>query len=179
VNPGSSWFAVQTRPKCEKSVAAALEMKGYESFYPIYKERRQWSDRRVELERPLFPGYVFCRLTSAAFGKALLTSGVTRMVGFGLTPSEIPDDQIDALRRVNTSDAKRAPWTYIPTGTRIRVESGPLQGLEGIYLPQSDDRRLILSVDLLQGSVAVILAPEVAYQVIAPTQIAAHSADLH
>jgi transcriptional antiterminator RfaH len=172
VNLGSSWFALQTRPKCEKSVATTLEIKGYESFYPTYRERRRWSDRCVELERPLFPGYVFCRLTSAAFGKVLLTVGVRRLLGFGPTPAEIPAAQIESLQRVNESDIGRAPWIYMAIGMRVRIESGPLKGVEGIYSRDSDHRRLILSVDLLQGSVAVILDPQVAIRIIAPSEIA-------
>lgn len=97
----SSWFALQTRPQCEKSVAATLNMKGYESFYPIYWEKRRWSDRYVQMERPLFPGYVFCRATSETYGKLVITSGVIRLLGFGATPAEIPATQIDPLRRVN------------------------------------------------------------------------------
>jgi transcription antitermination factor NusG len=173
VNPSSSWFALQTRPKREKSVAAALESKGYESFYPIYRERRRWSDRCVDVERPLFPGYVFCRLTNASFGKVLLTAGVTRMLGFGPTPAEIPTAQIEPLQRVHESCAGRAPWSYLATGTRVRIESGPLSGVEGIYSADSDHRGLILSVDLLQRSVAVTIDPQVAIRVITPVQSAA------
>jgi transcription antitermination factor NusG len=170
MNLESSWFAVQTRPKCEKSVAATLDMKGYESFYPIYWEKRQWSDRYVQMERPLFPSYVFCRVTSEAYGKVVLTSGVIRLLGFGGTPSEIPATQIESLRRVNESPIGRAPWTYMPTGTRIRIESGPLRGVEGVCLQNPDERRLILSVDMLQRSVAVTLDPQVAIRVVPPSQ---------
>jgi transcription antitermination factor NusG len=173
VNLGSSWFALQTRPKREKSVAITLEIKGYESFYPTYLERRRWSDRCVDLERPLFPGYVFCRLTNAAFGKVLLTAGVTRLLGFGPTPAEIPAAQIESLQRVTESDMGREPWTYIAIGTRVRIESGPLKGVEGIYSRDSDRRRLILSVDLLQGSVAVKLDPQVAIRILTPGEIGA------
>ncbi len=143
-----------------------LEMKGYESFYPIYREKRLWSDRCVHMERPLFPGYVFCRVTGEAHGKVVLTSGVIRLLGFGATPSEVPANQIESLRRVNESPLGRAPWTYMPTGTRVRVESGPLRGVEGVYSQNPDERRLILSVDLLQRSVAVTLDPQVAISVI-------------
>ena len=161
MNLGSSWFALQTRPKCEKSVAATLEMKGYESFYPIYREPRRRSDRSVCMERPLFPGYVFCRVTDEAFGKVVLTSGVIRLLGFGATPSEIPATQIESLKRANESQIYHTLCAYIPAGTRVRIESGPLHGIEGLYSPNPDDHRLILSVDLLQRSVAVTLDPEV------------------
>ena len=126
-----------------------LEDKRYECFYPIYREKRRWSDRYVQLERPLFPGYVFCRVTGTAFGKNLLTAGVMRLVGFGSTPAEIPASQIEAPQRVTESDMTRAPWMYIPSGTRVPVESGPLRGIEGLYSADSDERRLILSIDLL------------------------------
>jgi transcription antitermination factor NusG len=122
----------------------------------------------VQLQRPLFPGYVFCRMTSAVFGKVLLTAGVMRLLGFGTAPAEIPAAEIESLQRVNATDAGRAPWMYMPIGTRIRIDSGPLQGLEGICLQRSSGRRLVLSVHLLQRSVAVTLDPEVAIRIITP-----------
>jgi transcription antitermination factor NusG len=166
MNLGSSWFALQTRPKYEKSVATALQMKGYESFYPVYWEERRWSDRNVQMERPLFPNYVFCRVTNEACGSVVLTSGVIRLLGCGATPAEIPATEIEPLRRVNESTIGRAPWTYVPSGTRIRVESGPLRGVEGIYSQDLDERRLILSVDVLQRSVTVVLDPEVSIRAV-------------
>ena len=163
-----SWFAVQTRPKYEARVAVALRNKGYDSFFPTYRERRRRSGRWVESERPLFPCYVFCRLTDTVWGKVVLTSGVVRLVGAGSTPVGIPNCEIDPLRRVNESDVSRVPWKRITIGTRIRIESGPLKGIEGIYSPDSDDRRLILSVELLQRSVSVALEPQVAICIIPP-----------
>ena len=167
MNPEQGWTAVQTKPKCERVVSSALETKGYESFYPIYRVRRRWSDRWVHVERPLFPGYVFCRTASSTYGKILLTIGVVRIVGFRGIPEEVPAGEIEALRRVNQTGIPRMPHEYLRSGTRVCVESGPLKGVEGIYSNGSDHRRLVLSVNLLQRSIAVTLDPEVAVRVVA------------
>jgi transcription antitermination factor NusG len=164
---GHSWFAVQTRPKYETSVADLLRIKGYDSFFPVYRESRRRSGQWIESERPLFPCYVFCRLTDTVWGKVVLTAGVVRLLGFGSTPAEIPGCEIDSLKRVNGSDVSRVPWVHITSGTRIRVESGPLKGVEGIYSQDSDHRRLILSVEMLQRSVAVSLDTQVAIRIVA------------
>jgi transcriptional antiterminator RfaH len=157
---------VQTKPKCERTVAIKLELKNYQVFYPVYRERRRWSDRCVELERPLFPGYIFCRTKNAVFGSVIQTPGVRRILGFGAAPAEIPADEVEALRRINTSDAVRAPWPYMRDGTRVCIESGPFKGVEGLYSADSNHRRLILSVTLIERSVGVILDPLVAIRVV-------------
>lgn len=151
------WFALQTRPRSEKKVARSLTNKEYECFLPTYRQKRQWSDRIVEVELPLFPNYIFCRFGPAALGKAVATPGIVRIVGFGGTHAEVDDGEIDALQQLARSPLSREPWTYIPDGSLVRVETGPLAGVEGIYLAAKDKKRIVISITLLQRSVAVQL----------------------
>jgi transcription antitermination factor NusG len=90
------WFALQTMPKNERKVERLLKQKGYDCFTPIYRSKRKWSDRVVEIDSPLFPGYVFCRFNSSALGKAISTQGVTRVVGFGGAPAEVAREEVEA-----------------------------------------------------------------------------------
>jgi transcription antitermination factor NusG len=106
---------------------------------------------------PLFPTYVFCRFNSSAVGKAVATPGVTRIVGFGGRFAEVKDDEIEALQLMSQSSLFREPWTYIPAGTLVQVETGPLAGTRGIFCSGNEKRRLVISVTLLQRSVAVQL----------------------
>jgi len=154
VNP---WFALQTKPRNEKQVERLLTHKGYECFSPMYRQRRQWSDRVVEVELPLFPMYVFCRFNSSVLGKAISTPGVTRIVGFGGQPAEVGPEEIEALQLIAQSPLLREPWTYMPNGTLVQVETGPLTGVRGIISLCEDKRRLVISVSLLQRSVAIQL----------------------
>jgi transcription antitermination factor NusG len=157
MNTADPWFALQTRPKNEKQVERMLTHKGYECCLPKYKKKRRWSDRVIEVELPLFPMYIFCRFNSSAFGKAIVTPGVTRIVGFGSQPAVVEAEEIEALRLLGLSDLLREPWTYIPDGTLVQVQTGPLTGAQGI-IHNGNKRRLVISVTLLQRSVAIQLS---------------------
>jgi transcription antitermination factor NusG len=152
------WFALQTKPKNEKQVERLLTHKGYECCLPVYRQKRRWSDRVIEIELPLFPMYIFCRFNSSAIGKAISTPGVTRIVGYGGQPAEVEEKEIEALQLLGRSSLLREPWTYIPNGTLVQVETGPLTGAQGIFCFDEDRRRLVISITLLQRSVAVQLS---------------------
>src|SRR5713226_1413417 len=149
------WFAVQTRSRYENLVATLLRGKGYELFLPLYKSRRRWSDRIKELELPLFLGYLFCRFNPTARFPILVTPGVIRVVGIGRSPVPVDDAEIAAIQKAVQSGLPRQPWPFLQTGQRVKVENGPLQGLEGSLLEFKGRHRLVLSVTMLQRSVAV------------------------
>lgn len=150
-----SWFAVRVRPRAEKVVAAALRGKGYEEFLPLHLERRRWSDRIANVEMPLFPGYVFCRFDAHQRLPILTTPGVVLVVGIGKTPAPIPEVEIDSLRVLANSRLQLQPWPYLHIGQRLQIVAGPLAGAEGILLSIKNLNRLVVSVTLLQRSVAV------------------------
>jgi transcription antitermination factor NusG len=160
------WFALQTKPKNEKKTERLLREKGYECFTPVYRLKRKWSDRTVEIDFPLFPGYVFCRFSPTILGKAISTQGVIRIVGFGGRPAEVAVEEINALQLLTQSDLLREPWRHLPIGTPVLVETGPLVGIQGIICQGENSRRLIISVTLLQRSVAVQLDKETVISVI-------------
>jgi transcription antitermination factor NusG len=136
-------------------VATLLRGKGYEPFLPVYKRRRQWSDRIKELELPLFPGYLLCRFNPVARLPILVTPGVIQVVGIRKEPTPVDDAEIAAIQAAVRSGLPREPWPFLHVGQRVRVESGPLSGLEGILLDLKGRHRVVLSVSLLQRSVAV------------------------
>ena len=149
------WFALQVKRRFENSVATILAGKGYESFLPQYKSRRAWSDRIKEIHLPLFPGYVFCRFDLERRLPILTTPGVVAIVGVGKRPIAIDDGEIAAIQTAVRSGVPSRPWPFLQVGQSVRVERGPLCGLEGILLYVKGQRRLVLSVSLLQRSVAV------------------------
>lgn len=150
-----NWFALRTRPRAEKVVADALRGKGYEEFLPLHLERRRWSDRIATVEMPLFPGYVFCRFDAQQRLPILTTPGVLLVVGIGKTPEPIDDTEIDSLRVLVDSRLQLQAWPYLHIGQRIQIVAGPLTGAEGILLAVKNQNRLVVSVTLLQRSVAV------------------------
>lgn len=153
--PRVSWFALNTRFRYEDYVAKQLSAKGYEILLPIYRSRRRWSDRMKNVELPLFPGYLFCRFDANDRLPILTTPGMIQVVGFGRTPVPVEDAEISAIQRAISSDLTREPWPYLQIGERVRVERGAMQGVEGILLSVKGGHRLVLSITLLQRSVAV------------------------
>jgi transcription antitermination factor NusG len=149
-----SWFALQVRSRYEKNVANFLDGKGYEWFLPTYKSHRRWSDRIKELELPLFPGYLFCRFNPQDRLPILKTPGMISIVGTAKVPTAVDETEIVALRTLVNSGVSRQPWPFLQIGQRVRIEHGSLAGLEGILIQQKRADRLVLSVSLLQRSVA-------------------------
>ncbi len=153
--PKLPWFAVQVRSQRESRVAYHLIGKGYELFLPLYKSRKRWSDRIKEIEAPLFPGYLFCRLDRNDRLPILKTPWVLQIVGLNGSPIPIDEEEIRAVRTLVTSGAPTQPWPFVEIGDRVRIESGPLRGVVGILNQIKDNHRLVVSITLLQRSVAV------------------------
>jgi transcription antitermination factor NusG len=152
---GDQWFALRTKPQREKVVASALRSKGYEEFLPLYRSRRRWSDRIKEMDLPLFPGYVFCRFDVHSRLPILVTPGVLLIVGIGKTPLAVNDSEIAALQSIVKSGLQAEPWPFLKVGQRVRIDQGSLEGVEGILTAIKKPCRLVVSVTLLQRSVAV------------------------
>lgn len=164
------WYAVQVRPRSEKSVAAALVAKGFEGFLPLYKRRSRWSDRIKVLELPLFDGYMFCRLDITKRLPILVTANVIGIVGIARTPVPVDDKEMDAIFSVVLAGAGAEPCPYLQVGQRVRIDRGALSGVEGILLAQARPARLVVSVTLLQRSVSVEIDETLARPIGAPAR---------
>jgi transcription antitermination factor NusG len=138
-------------------IAEHLQALGFESYLPLYKQKKRWSDRIKEMDTPLFPGYIFCRFNSQNWLPIIKAPGVIQVVGYNRTPVPIDDFEIETIRALGTSGLPNQPWPFPKVGDRVRIESGPLRGLEGILVDFKDSRRFIVSVSLLQRSVAVAI----------------------
>jgi transcription antitermination factor NusG len=162
------WYALQVHQRTEKLTAQLLDQKGYGLFLPTYVLKRRWSDRVKIFDRPLFPGYLFCKLDPRVRLPLLTTPGVVSVVGAGNQPIPIPDGEIDAVRRIVNSAAAVEPWPYLKSGERVTISDGPLRGVEGILASVKSCCRVIVSINLLQRSVAV----EVDRQAVLPSTVA-------
>jgi transcription antitermination factor NusG len=148
------WYAIQTCANHEKRVFAQLGQRTVEAYLPLCGSVRRWKDRRVRLEMPLFPGYVFVHLALRDRLQVLQTPSVVRLVGFSGQPTPLPDQEIEALRHGLTHDVRMEPHPYLKVGRRVRVTTGPLQGLEGILVRKKNRSRFVISLDLIMRSVA-------------------------
>ncbi len=153
------WFALRVKSRCEKVVATIARNKGFEEFLPLYESRRRWSDRLKAIELPLFPGYIFCRLDPEHRLPLLTIPGVLHFVGFGKIPAPIEDTEVAAIQTAVRSGLSTEPWPFLEVGQRVRLEDGPLAGLEGILVGTSTRERIVVSVTLLKRSVAVAIEP--------------------
>lgn len=150
------WYAIQVAHRAEAVVATALRNKGYPEFLPLYRSRRVWSDRIVELDLPLFPGYVFCRFHPHDRRVPIVTTpGVRRIVSFGGAPIPVDEAEIAAVQAILASGLPAAPCPYLAAGRRVRIRHGALQGVEGIVVESKTRHRFVVSVHLLQRSVSV------------------------
>ncbi len=131
--------------------------KGIEEFLPVYQSRRRWSDRVKSMELPLFPGYLFCRLNSHRRLPLLMVPGVLHLVGIGKIPIPIEESEIAGIQAAVQSGLLAEPWPYLEVGQRVRLEEGPLAGLEGLLVGTTKQQRLVVSVTLLKRSVAVTI----------------------
>jgi transcription antitermination factor NusG len=141
--PGK-WFAVRVKPQAERTVSAMARYKGIDEFLPLYKARRRWSDRFKWIELPLFPGYVFCRLEGESRLPILTIPGVLHFVGVGKTPVPIDDAEIAAIQASTQSGLVAEPWPFLNVGERVRIQEGPLSGVEGIMLEVKNNQRVIV-----------------------------------
>ena len=149
------WYAAYTCAQHEKRVAAELGVRDVEHFLPLYASMRQWKDRRVQLELPLFPGYVFVRLVLRDRLRVLQIPSVVRLVGFNGLPTALPDEEMEILRSGLCQNLRAEPHPFLTVGRRVRITSGPFAGLEGILKRRKSHLRVIVSLDLIQGSVVV------------------------
>ena len=156
-NSQPRWYALYTCARHERRVAEQIERRQVSCFLPSYRCVRRWKDRNKELELALFPGYVFVHMSLSNKLKVLQVPGVVRLVSFHGKPAPLPAAEIEALRDRLSGSAKFEPHPYLRAGRKVRVHSGPFQGLEGVIVRRKDRYRLIFSIDLIQRSLAIEL----------------------
>ncbi|SPE25614.1 Transcription antitermination protein nusG (modular protein) [Acidobacteriia bacterium SbA2] len=151
----SSWFAVYTASNHEKRVEQHLRMKEIETFLPQYSVTRRWKNRTsVKVDLPLFSGYVFARIAPTERIRVLEVPMVYSIVSNGREPAPLPDAEIERLRAC-LHGRQVYPFPYVKVGNRVRVRSGAFEGLEGIVVRTYGGLSVVVSIDLIQKSVAV------------------------
>jgi transcription antitermination factor NusG len=149
------WYAAYTCANHEKRVAAELGAREVEHFLALYSSMRRWKDRRVQLEFPLFPGYVFVRLPLSERLRVAQIPSVVRLVGFGGLPTALPDREMEILRTGLGQSLRAEPHPFLTVGRRVRITAGPFAGLEGALKRKKSSLRVVVTLELIQRSVAV------------------------
>jgi transcription antitermination factor NusG len=164
------WYALHVHARKEQLVASQLENRSLECFLPTYKSLRKWSDRTKEIQQALFPGYVFCRFDYENRQPVVMTAGVTQVVGNGKVAIPIASSEIEALQVAVSSGIQTQPWEYLQTGEYVQINYGHLTGLQGILVNFKGNHRVVLSVTLLQRSLALEVELEWLSPVVEPRQ---------
>jgi transcription antitermination factor NusG len=127
------------------------------TFLPTVTEVHRWNDRRKTVKLPLFKCYLFVKLmpSNEERQRVLRIDSVLGLVGTHGLGTPIPNEQIDAVRTLVNEQLPCCSHPFLKTGQRVRVRGGALRGVEGILLSRRGDRRLIISVDAMQRSLAV------------------------
>lgn len=157
---GAHWYAVYTCANHERRVAEQLGLREIEHFLPQYESVRKWKDRRVKLQLPLFPGYVFVQMELAKRMGVLQVPGVARLVGFDGQPAVVPEADLLKVREFLSQGFRAEPHRMLKIGKRVRVTGGPLTGMEGIVVRRRNGKRLVISFALIQQAMAVEVAGE-------------------
>ncbi len=151
----TDWFAATVKPQHEAAVARSLKARGIGQFSPVYKAPSRWSDREILIERPLFPGYVFCSFARTERTLVLRTPGITSIVGFGGAPVPVPREEMERVQAMVNSRLALEPWPFLQVGSSVSIRRGPLRGLDGMVVEANAECRLVVNVHLLHRSVSV------------------------
>jgi transcription elongation factor/antiterminator RfaH len=149
------WYVTYTRSRHEKHVARQLEERGISFFLPLYKSMRRWKDRKKQVELPLFPNYIFVQMKSERRMDLLRIPGVVHLVTFHGKPAPAASAEIETLRRGLMGSSVVRPHPYLIAGRKVRIRKGSLAGIEGIFVRKKDRARVVLSISLIERSVAM------------------------
>jgi transcription antitermination factor NusG len=149
------WFVLRTRSRHEKMVAAQLNGKYVECMLPLFTSLHRWRDRQQTVSVPLFPGYVFVHIAAQDRLQVLTVHGAVNLVGNGARPVPLRNDEVLWLQECVKGSLRMQTFPYLKVGSRVRVRYGPLAGVEGLLVSEKNQLRVVLSVDLIQSSVAV------------------------
>jgi len=149
------WYAVYTWAHHEKRVAEQMGQRQIRGFLPVYRSMRRWKDRRKEIELALFPSYVFVHLALKDRLRVLEIPGVVHLVSAQGKPVPLADTEIESFQRGMQGCVRMEPHPLLRVGRRVRVQGGPMAGLEGILVRRKDGPRLVVSIEILMRAVAV------------------------
>lgn len=160
MEPEKKWYALYTKPRWEKKIDSVLIRKGIESWCPLQKVERQWSDRKKIIEDPLFKSYVFVRIAPDERTKVLMTDGVLNFVHYLGKPAIIKDDEVDTIKKyLAEKDASIAILSEegFQNEMKIKVNHGVFMGNEGTVI-RGGKKKVYVKLESL-GQVMVVEFP--------------------
>ncbi len=154
------WYVAYTYPRHERAVADKLGYKSVETFLPTCTETKQWKDRQVRLQVPLFPGYVFTRIAARERLKVLSEPSVIRMLSYRGTLAAVSDHEIDTIRLCLQEKVNLSPHRFLAVGDLVTVRQGVFQGVQGMVVRYNNGCKLVISIGLIEQSVSMEIDPQ-------------------
>jgi len=149
------WFAVFTRSHHEKRVAQYYAERNIEHLLPVSRVERQWSHyRKVTIEMPLFPNYLFVHISRRERTRAIEVPGALSLVGQNSVPAPLPDVEIESLRE-SLKLHNCQPHPYLAAGSRVVIHKGALAGRVGVVLRNKNHYRVVLTIACIMRSFVV------------------------
>lgn len=156
------WFAVYIKSRAEKKAQTELQLKNIETFLPLQRKLRQWSDRKKWVEMPLISGYLFVRISRKEYDSVLQSAHVVSYVRFEGSAAKIPDNQIDYLKlmlKQENLDIEITQENFEP-GQMVEVVAGPLIGLRGKLVLVKGKNKVAVELEQLGYSASIEIATE-------------------
>jgi len=155
------WYPVYTHPRAEKKAFQALINKGLETYLPLRKQQKQWSDRKKWVEEPFIKSYLFVRIHEQEQTEVLMTKGIARFIYFSGKITSMPDRQIDELRLLMASPYElEVTEEDLQPGEKIIIKAGPLKGMSGEIISYRSQKQLMLRLENLGCSIIVHVAAQ-------------------
>ncbi|HEY0895600.1 MAG TPA: UpxY family transcription antiterminator [Sphingobacteriaceae bacterium] len=150
------WYPVYTNPRAEKKAHQQLLQKGIESYLPLTRTLKQWSDRKKWVEEPLISSYIFVHITARELEQVLMTPGICRFIYFSGKIASMPESQITNLKLLLATDSQlEISARHFQKGEQVLIKAGPLQGLQGELVEFQSSKRLLLRIDHIGQSVLI------------------------
>ncbi|MGB9664394.1 MAG: UpxY family transcription antiterminator [Ignavibacteria bacterium] len=163
------WYVFYTKPRFEKKIHQKLIAKGIESYLPLIKVWRQWSDRKKLIEEPLFKSYIFAHVNEKGRLTVLQTEGIVRCVSFNGKVAIVPDEQIEYVKKIVEHKQDSLKVTdALYKGTKVKVISGPLEGMEGYVEYVDEDKWVVFNIEAVNHSIRVKLARDEVIKILDP-----------
>jgi len=155
------WYAAYTKPRYEKKAKHYLDQQGIENWLPMQRLRKQWSDRVKWVEEPVFKSYIFVHISESQYFDTLNTYGIVRFITFERKAVQIPEDQMDFLRRIfDTGYEIESSDLDLKTGDRVEIRTGPMAGRQGILVEKAGDKKVRVDLEILQQSIFITVPVE-------------------
>lgn len=156
INKEYKWYPVYTNPRAEKKAFQLLLKKGIETYLPLQRQLKQWSDRKKWVDEPLIKSYLFVKITASQQSEVLMTKGVCRFIYFSGKIASMPNRQIENLKLLLVTEAELELSDHIfEQGEQVIIIAGPLKGLIGELIAHHSQKRLVLRIDHIGKSIVV------------------------